>query len=250
MLKCLWQNIADTEDRYNVATCILKLFNLCYEADSNLLEKLTNADEMIVQNKQRIFFFPWFIRNVVGTDQLRELWTQEVPPLNIPLKCKFTFEYSIPTSLYEQFSVQLQSLLAISHHRKDWQNTIYVKQDAVQLLVTQIEDRVQNMASIVVQTRSKLENVDQMYKLCVSVVKTIQNLREVFPGVLYNEEYVCPHCMLTDAEAPLSIPLDEALLEHPSETRHVDCKQEEIPAALYYPKLLGKSDIFKMALKK
>ena len=248
LLKCLWQNVADTEEIYEVATCILKLFNLCYEADSNLLGKMTTTNEILSQNKQRIFFFPWFVRDVVDTDQLQKLWTQQVPPMNIPLKCKFTFEYSIPTSLYEQFSVQLQSLLAKGHRRKDWKNTIYVKQDAVQLLVRRVDDKANNMASIVIQIRSKSEKLDQMYKLCVSVIKSIQNLREVFPGILYNKEYICPHCILTDAEAPHSIPLDEALLEHPGNTRQLDCKQDEIPAALHYPKLPGKSGIFNTTL--
>ena len=45
--------------------------------------------------------------------------------------------------------------------------------------------------------------------------------------------------MLTDDEEPQTIPLDEALQEHPGETRQVDCKQNDIPAVLHYLKLLG-----------
>ena len=168
-----------------------------------------------------------------------------MPPNYIPLRCTFTFEYSIPISLFEQFSVQLQSLLAKGHRRKDWKNTIYVKQDAVQLLVRRIDDKVNKMASIVVETRSKLENASQMYKLCMSVVKTIQALRKVFPGILFNEVYVCPHCILTDTEGPQTMPLDDALQVVPHGTKQVYCKKDdsmEVPAALHYPKLLGNID--------
>ena len=149
-----------------------------------------------------------------------------------------------PKSLFEQFSVQFQSLLTKCHRRKDWKGTIYVKQGAVQLLVRQTSDKVNDTASIVVEMRSNLENSSQMYKLFVSVVKTIQVLRTTFPGILYDEEYVCPHCILTSTGTEHTLPLDEALYEYPGETSQADCGQDEIPAALHYPKLLGKSGNF------
>ena len=244
LLKCLWQNFADTDEIYKVALRILKLFRLCYETNLDLLEIPPICNQLVVQNNEKVFYFPCFVRNEVDTN-LDQLWPQKVPLNYIPLRCTFTFEYSIPTSLFEQFSVQLQSLLAKGHRRKDWKNTIYVKQDAVQLLVRRIDDKVKKMASIVVEMRSKLENASQMYKLCVSVVKTIQALRKVFPGILYNEVYVCPHCILTDTTGPQTMPLDDALQVVPHGTKQAYCKKDdsmEVPAALHYPKLLGNID--------
>ena len=239
LLKFLWQNVAGTDETFSVALRILKLFLLCYEADSSLMESATTPDQVQVQSKERVIYFPWFVGNATGPE-LEEIWPQQVPPQNIPLKCIFTFEYSVPTSLFEQFSVHLQSLLAKGHSRKNWKNKIYVKQNAVKLLITRDSDK--NIASLVIELRAKSENVFQMYKLCASVVKNIQILRKVFPGILYNEEYVCPHCILANDEEPHTIPLDEALQQHPGDTRQVDCKQDEIPAALHYPILLGMSD--------
>ena len=236
LLKFIWQNVASTDETFNVALRIFKMFLLCYEADSSLLECTTISDQVQVQSKERVVYFPWFVRKMIGSE-LEQNWPQQVPPQIIPLKCVFTFEYSIPTSLFEQFSVQLQSLLAKGHSRKDWKDKIYVKQDAVKLLVTRESDK--NIARLMIELRAKPENICQMYKLCVSVVKNIQILRKVFPGILYDEEYVCPHCILTNDEEPQTIPLDEALEEHPGDTRLVDCKQDEIPAALHYPRLLG-----------
>ena len=251
LLKCLWQNFADTDEIYKVALCILKLFRLCYETNLDLLETPAICDQVLVQKDEKIFYFPCFVQNAVDTN-LDKLWPQKVPLNYIPIRCTFTFEYSIPTSLFEQFSVQLQSLLAKGHRRKDWKNTIYVKQDAVQLLVRRIDDKVNKMASIVVETRSKLENASQMYKLCMSVVKTIQALRKVFPGILYNEVYVCPHCILTDTEGPQTMPLNDALQVVPRGTKQVYCKKDdsmEVPAALHYPKLLGNIDTWHSQFK-
>ena len=224
-----------------MALRILKLFRLCYETESSLLEAPTTPEKAQEHRKETIIYFPWFVRNAVG-GELEQIWPEQVPPHIIPLKCNFTFEYSVPTSLFEQFSVQLQGLLAKGHRRKNWRNIIYVKQDAVQLLVRHIRDSDRNTASLVIESRAKSENVYQMYKLCVSVVRTIQILRKVFPGILYNEEYVCPHCILTNPEAPYTIPVDEALQDNPGETKLVYCKKDEnteVPAALHYPKLLG-----------
>ena len=172
LLKCLWHNFADTDEIYDVSLRILKLFHLCYETNTDLLETPTIGD----QDNEKIFYFPCFVQNAIDAN-LNQLWPQKVPLNYIPVRCTFTFEYTIPLSLFEQFSVQLQSFLAKGHRRKDWKNTIYVKQDAVQLLVRRIDDKLNNLASIVVEMRSKLENASQMYKLCVSVVKTIQTLR-------------------------------------------------------------------------
>ena len=241
LLKCLWKNIADTEELYRLAISVLQLFSICYEANSNFRGKAVIKDETVVQTKQQILLFPWFVRSPIDVSALEKLWPEQIPQNHIPLKCNFVFEYSIPKSLFEQFSVQLQNLLAKCHRRKDWKGTIYIKQGAVQLLVRQTGDKVNDRASIVVEMRSVLENTSQMYKLFVSVAKTIQVLRTTFPGILYNEEYVCPHCILTNADAKHTLPLDEALHEYPGETRQSDCKQDEIPAALHYPKLLGKS---------
>ena len=241
LLKCLWQDFADTDEIYKVALCILKLFRLCYETNLDLLEIPEICDQVPVQNDEKIFYFPCFVQDAVDT-KLDQLWPEKVPLNYIPIRCTFTFEYSIPTSLFEQFSVQLQSLLAEGHRRKDWKNIIYVKQDAVQLLVRRIDDKVKNMASIAVETRSKLENAGQMYKLCMSVVKTIQALRKIFPGILYNEAYVCPHCILSGTTSPKTMPLDSALQVVPHGTKQVYCKKDdsmEVPAALHYPKLLG-----------
>ena len=239
LLKCLWKNTADTEEINRLAICVLKLFSICYEAGNSAIK-----DEPVVKAKQRLLLFPWFVRSAIDVNTLEEIWPQQIPASHIPLKCIFVFEYSIPKSLFEQFSVQLQNLLAKCHHRKDWKGTIYIKEGAVQLLVRQTNDKVNNTASVVVEMRSKLENASQMYKLCVSVVKNIQTLRKVFPGILYNEEYVCPHCMLTDVGGEHTLPLDDALYEHPGETRQTDCRGDEIPAALHYPRLLGKSSDF------
>ena len=242
LLKCLWHNFADTNEIYNVCLRILKLFRLCYETNPDLLETPTIGHQVAVQSNEKIFYFPCFVQNAININ-LNQLWPQKVPLNYIPIRCTFTFEYSVPISLFEQFSVQLQSLLAKGHRRKDWKNTIYVKQDAVQLIIKRIDDKANSMASIVVEMRSKIENASQMYKLCVSVVKTIQTLRKVFTGILYNEVYVCPHCILTDADAPHSIPLDDALQVMPRGTKHVYCKKDdsmEVPAALHYPQLLGK----------
>ena len=250
LLRCLWHNVADTSEIFDVALRILKLFRLCYETDNDLLESPTIRDHVWVQSNEKVIYFPWFVRSAVG-NELENFWSQQVLPHIIPLKCNFTFEYSTPTSLFEQFSVQLQSLLAKGHHRKDWKNMIYVKQDAVQLLVRRIKDSDRNTASLVIELRAKLENAYKMYKLCVSVVKTIQILIKVFPGILYNEEYICPHCMLTNAEVPHTIPVDEALQDDPGGTKLVYCKKDEnteVPAALYYPKLLG-NDVINIHLR-
>ena len=239
LLRCLWQNVADTDEIFNVTLRILKLFSLCYETDPSFLD--ATSEKVQEHTKEKVIYFPWFVCNEVGPE-LERLWPQQVPPNIIPLKCSFTFEYLIPASLFEQFSVQLQSLLAKGHHRKDWKNMIYVKQDAVQLLIRHIRDSDRGKASLVIELRAKSENTYQMCKLCVSVAKTIQSLRKVFPGILYSEEYVCPHCILTNAEAPHTIPLDEAVQDDPGVTRLVYCKKDEnteVPAALYYPKLLG-----------
>ena len=244
LLKCLWKNTADTEEIYGLAISVLKLFSICYEADSNVNAKSTIKDQPVVHAKQRLLLFPWFVRSAIDVSTLEELWPQHIPPHQMPLKCNFVFEYSIPKSLFEQFSVQLENLLDKCHHRKDWKDIIYLKQGAVQLLVRQTSDRINNTASMVVEMRSKLENASQMYKLFVSVAKTIQFLRKTFPGILYNEEYVCPHCILTDVEVEHTLQLNDALYEHPGETRQTDCKQDEIPAALHYPRLLGKSSDF------
>ena len=241
LLRCIWQNVADTDEIFNVALRILKLFHLCYETDSSLFEASASHEKVQEHSKERVIYFPWFVCNATGPE-LEQLWPQQVPPNIIPIKCNFTFEYSVPTSLFEQFSVQLQSLLAKGHHRKDWRNMIYVKQDAVQLLVRHVRDTDRSTASLVIELRAKSENAYQMYKLCMSVVKTIQILRKKFPGILYNEEYVCPHCILTNAETPYTIPVDEALQDYPDGTKLVYCKKDgntEVPAALHYPKLLG-----------
>ena len=250
LLKCLWHNFVDTDEIYNVSVRILTLFRLCYETNSDLLET-TTCDQVLVQNNEKIYYFPCYVQNAIDAN-LNRLWPQKVPLNCIPLRCTFTFEYSIPTSLFEQFSVQLQSLLAKGHRRKDWKNTIYVKQDAVQLLVRRIDDKVKKMAFIVVEMRSKLENASQMYKLCMSVVKTIQALRKIFPGILYSEAYVCPHCLLSDATSPQTMPLDDALQVVPHGTKQVYCKKDdsmEVPAALHYPKLLGNVDRKQSQLK-
>ena len=244
LLKCLWKDTADTDEIYSLAVCVLKLFSICYEADINFCAESTMKDQPVAHNKQRILLFPWFVRSAIDFSTLEEIWPHQIPPQHIPLKCNFVFEYSIPKSLFEQFSVQLQNLLAKCHHRKDWKGTIYIKEGAVQLLVRQTRDRINNTASITVEMRSKLENANQMYKLCVSVAKTIQVLRKTFPGILYNEVYVCPHCILTDADTEHTLLLDDALYEHPGETTQTDCKEDKIPAALHYPRLLGKSSDF------
>ena len=181
LLKFIWQNVAGTDETFSVALRILKMFLLCYEADSSLLESPAIPKQVHRHSKERVIYFPWFVSKATGIE-LEQIWPQHVPPHIIPLKCIFTFEYSIPTSLFEQFSVQLQSLLAKGHSRKDWKDKIYVKQDAVKLLVTRDSDR--NIARLVIELRAKLENICQMYKLCVSVVKNIQILRKVFPGIL------------------------------------------------------------------
>ena len=246
LLRCLWQNVADTDEIFNVALRILKLFRICYETDSNLLEAPTSPEQTQEYGKEKVIYFPWFVRNAVG-DELEQIWPQQVPPQTIPLKCNFTFEYSVPTSLFEQFSVQLQNLLAKGQHHKDWRNMIFVKQDAVQLLVRHIRDSDSSTASLVIELRAKSENLYQMYKVCVSVVKTIQILSKVFPGILYNEEYVCPHCILANAKAQHTIPVDEALQGDPGGTKLVYCKKDgntEVPAALHYPKLLGNHVIY------
>ena len=81
LLRCLWQNVADTDEIFSVALRILKQFRLCYESDSGLLESPTAPD----QGKEKVIYFPWFVRNAVG-GELEQIWPQQVPPHIIPLK--------------------------------------------------------------------------------------------------------------------------------------------------------------------
>ena len=42
LLRCLWQNVADTDEIFSVALRILKQFCLCYESDSGFV-RITNS---------------------------------------------------------------------------------------------------------------------------------------------------------------------------------------------------------------
>ena len=243
LLKCILEDFVHTDEMYNLALYILKMFSLCYE--ENILTTEATLDKWRMSHGDtKILLFPWFLQNPINKDEYRKLWPEKIPFGNIPLKCIFTYEHCIPTSLYEQFSVQLHSKLTKYCNRKDWKNTIYVNQNAIELVVQAIPvyDTDQDRASLVIEMKTKIENYNQMYKMCMSVVKIIQSLTKVFPGILYDEEYVCPHCILTNTQNPTTLPLDDALEGVAGETKFVYCKNNggtEIPAALHYPKLSG-----------
>ena len=215
------------------------MFSLCYEKTPCLIQAVTDNSKEMPECKATILFFPWYVQNQIDREEMKKLWPDQITLGDIPLKCIFTFEHCIPTSLFEQFSVQLHGQLTKGYIRKDWKGTIYVNQNAIELLVQTAIDNNHDLASLVIEFRTKAENFNQMYQLCVSVVKIIQLLRKVFPGILYDEEYVCPHCMLTNALNPTTLPLDDALEGYPGQTKVVYCCTE-IPAVLHYPRLSGK----------
>ena len=66
LLRCLWRNVTDTEEIFSVALRILKLFRLCYETDSSLLEAPTMLEQAREHRKENVIYFPWFVRNAVG----------------------------------------------------------------------------------------------------------------------------------------------------------------------------------------
>ena len=236
LLKCILEEFLPTDETYNLALCILKMFSLCYEEIPRVMEVTVSNKVGMTHEKAKVLFFPWFVQNKFDREEFEEVWPTQVPFGVIPLKCIFTFKQRIPTSLFEQFSVQLHSQLTKGYRRKDWKNTIYVNQNSVDLLVQTTKDTEQDLACLVIQMRTKTEDFGKMYKFCVLVIQNIQSLIKVFSGILYDEEHVCPHCILTNAQTPTTLPLDDALEDDPGEVRSVYCQNNgniEVPAVLH-----------------
>ena len=68
---------------------------------------------------------------------------------------------------------------------------------------------------------------------------------DVYPGILYEDFYVCPHCIMTNAAEPTTLLLREALQEMPLDVCQVSCENAandtgEVPAVLHYPRLWSK----------
>ena len=169
-LKFLLRDVAENNETFSLAVTFLKLFSLCFEdSSSDSAHSLTSAEPTPPATK--LLYFPWFIRDRISDTELNCLWPEKLREGIIPLKCVFTFAHKIPTSLFEHFSVHLQTRLVRGHRRQDWKDTICITQNGIKLLIQRQNDPKADRAHLNVSLRNEAKNAFAMYKLCMSVVR-------------------------------------------------------------------------------
>ena len=212
------------------------MIGFCYEMTTNYPEPST------------CYYFPWFTSdNLRNTISHTSEWKDAIPLGSLQLQCHFEFFQRIPLSLLEQLFVQIYSYLYPGHIMETFSNSVRCIQNGVDILIEKKPscNQITQLESLVIKMRSDKNDLMELYRMFTETVRDVKTILEHCPCILHDQYMVCPHCLLTKQENPTHLSVDNVTMEMDEYLRlamkSVPCREASVPAALYFPQLLGES---------
>ena len=173
LLQCIWESLNFNKESFESMIDVLTMLDLCYKSSSENEEKLR---------------FPWFVLREDVENVLEKQWPTQLPLDTLQYTLTYCFCHKIPGTIYERFCVRLQHHLQPGGHtRQDWKDSVYVRQDKVQILFQRFPDQTEPKMQI--HLRCPVDRLLQLQKLCLSLHTDMDKLCSEYSG-LYIDSYL------------------------------------------------------------
>ena len=239
LLRCIFRQHGCIDQIPDITIEILKMIGFCYEMTTNYPKPTTS------------FYFPWFatnnLKNIEGQSHTSE-WKDAIPSGSLQLQCHFEFLQRIPLSLFEQLLVQIHSYLYPGHTMTTFSGSVRCIQNGVDILVERKRncDQTIQLENLVIKMRSDKNDLSELYRMFIGTVRAVKTIVEHCVCILHDQYMVCPHCLLTRQQNPTRLSVDRITMEMNEYLRlamkSVQCHDTSVPAALYFPQLLGEDN--------
>ena len=240
LLRCLFYAHGYSELAQSVTLEVLCMIGVCYETES------------AYPGHGQSYYLPWFSRHCSSNtgNQIPfpsgTVWPGRIPMGHLELQGCFKFYKRIPLSLFEQLMVRVHSGLhpgCLLRSSPEW--ICFIQNGVTAHIQNEKNTDQSQIASLTIKTRANRNDTTELFKTFVKLCNDVQDLIEHCPSIIYDQYTVCPHCILTRIGNPEHLPIENLtmkteMLRLTMKTTHCQFSQIPVPAALFFPQLLGK----------
>ncbi|XP_064635287.1 malignant fibrous histiocytoma-amplified sequence 1 homolog [Lineus longissimus] len=194
LLRCLWFYVKITYDEFaDMVQLVPKLDLFYYIPQPDIPSSHSYREALVVM--------PWYNKDVQPKD-ISDLWPDKVPNSQTEMRIKYTFPVHYPESIFEKFSVRLQSHII---SRIDWQDMLYATTEGESILVQRSLDTKTYDLQIIISVRGELEAGRALIGQLYSHMKQIL---EALHGLLWVERFE-----ISNTSSPLEVCFPQEIVQ-------------------------------------